>query len=86
DKPTPLATFLYIYSHAQHDCFIDYMEGAKLLAVWLDKLVITKQESVQVPAMLRTYELVQLAKIIHPQNTNFAEDAIYCELVKESHK
>lgn len=32
---TPLYVFLHIYYKAQHECYIDYMHGAKLLYQWL---------------------------------------------------
>lgn len=33
--PFPLSTFLTIYTKANHSCYINYMEGAKILYNWL---------------------------------------------------
>lgn len=34
-QPTPLWVLLYLYSKAEHDCYIDYMAGARDLLYYL---------------------------------------------------
>ena len=86
--PTPLATYLYIYTHASYECYINHMEGAKALAKYLAPIDIDIQIIVSaMPDILCSYELVSLAKVLKPHTTiplsaNQIENAIYEHLTK----
>lgn len=88
---TSLHTYLSIYDKAttlsgKSECYLNYMEGARVLADWLAPIEFPPIEEVgTVPDILRTYELCQLAKILSRPDitTSFAEDAIYTALVKK---
>lgn len=75
DTITPLKTYLTIYNKAQHECYINYMEGAKILAEWLGPLELVKYS--KIPRIHRSYETQELGKILSSSNPNFAEDCIY---------
>lgn len=65
---SPLSLYLALYSKASTECYIDYMEGAKVLYNWLTckgiiPLVIPPS-SVPVPRLCLSYDMVQLAKIL----------------------
>ena len=86
-SPTPLATYMYLYEKAQRQCYIDYMEGAELLAAYLRPINIPMTHYA-IPRMLRSYELNELAKILIRYSSNTlpvtyqqAEDAIYEYLI-----
>lgn len=84
--PTPLATYLHIYAQATTACYIDYMEGAKILAKYLAPIDIKETTSV-VPDILSSYELHELAKALIPHTTipcdiYQIENAIYEYLTK----
>jgi hypothetical protein len=85
--PTPLAALLHLYKGANHECYINYMEGAKRLAAWLAPIEVTLATRT-IPTMLRTYELNALAKVLLPYTSNTSntvyqlEDAIYVQLIK----
>lgn len=84
--PTPLATFLCIYTHAHHECYINYIEGAKALARYLAPIDIQIVNSA-IPDMLASYELQELAKVLKPHTTiplsiNQIENAVYEYLTK----
>ena len=71
NTPSPLSLFLSIYSKAEHECYINYMEGAKILAAWLGNITLpvdTYPEilnpNFSVPSLLYGYESQQLAAII----------------------
>ena len=81
--PTPLATFLYIYTHASYECYVDYMAGAKLLASYLSPIDI-RDAPVRLPDVLASYELTELARALvpyttipHTNNLTQIENAIY---------
>ena len=79
--PTPLASYIYIYQHAEHLCYIEYMDGASALAKYLAPIDIVPGTTT-VPRLLRTYDLWQLAKALQPHTSNplslnQIEDAIY---------
>ena len=88
--PTPLATYLYIYTHASYDSYINYMEGAKALAKYLAPIYIGNLVyDFVIPDMLASYELMELAKVLQPHttaphniNTIQIENAIYEHLTK----
>ena len=87
-----LSLYITIFNKARAECYIDNMEGAKALYLWLTSgdtiplaLPVT---SANIPRLLYTYELGQLAKIISkeafgPQNT-VATNAIYHLLIKDT--
>ncbi|PHQ81753.1 MAG: hypothetical protein COB66_01390 [Coxiella sp. (in: Bacteria)] len=67
--PTPLATFLLIYTKAEKECYIDYMEGARRLVKFLSPISIPcYPESYRVPALLSGYSTYEVAKILLPGN------------------
>ncbi len=86
--PTSLAVFLYIYTHASYDCYIDHMAGAKALARYLAPIDIPVVSTIPVPDILVSYELQELAKVLKPHTTiplsisiNQIESAIYANLI-----
>ncbi len=96
--PTSLATFLYIYTHASHECYIDYMAGARVLASYLapidlcmDTHLDMDRVSLIIPDLLVSYELMELAKVLQPHttaphniSTHQIEYAIYEYLITKS--
>lgn len=85
-KPTPLATYLYIYTHAHHEAYIDYMEGARALAKYLAPIDIEKI-NIEIPDILASYDLQQVAKVLQPHtviplDTYQIENAIYEQLTQ----
>lgn len=65
--PFPLAAYLTIYEKASIDCRMDYMEGARVLKEWLGPISFPLLgDDYKVPQLLRTYEFVELAKILAP--------------------
>ncbi len=83
--PSPLWLFLTIYSKAQHECYINYNEGAKVLYSWLtsdgtipldyqiDKYPEIANTSFKVPALLQGYESSELSKILASDVVDFSE-------------
>ena len=73
---TPLTAFLCIYSKAQKECFIDYMEGATLLISYLSPISLplnyTTSES-KLPSVLISYEATQLAMLLAVDSYNLKE-------------
>lgn len=74
---SPLSLFLVIYSKASHECYIDYMHGAKALLAWLtvgdmdldyqeDKYPQINDTSFKVPVLLRGYASNELATFLEP--------------------
>lgn len=47
----PLSLYLTIYTKANHECYINYMEGAKALKVWLGKIELPAE---RYPEILNT--------------------------------
>ena len=89
--PTPLSTFLHIYTHAETECYINYMEGAKALAKYLAPIEVTTgawiDTSFKMPDLLASYDLYELAKILKPHLTTLLlpyqiENAIYEQLTQ----
>jgi len=79
--PTSLATFLYIYNYASHDCYINFMEGAKALAKYLAPIKVVGID-ITIPDILMSYDLQQIAIVLKPHttiplSTNQIENAIY---------
>ena len=77
----PLTAYLTIYQKARRECYVDYMEGARLLKEWIGPLAFRTVSSITVPHMLRNYELYELAKIIRPTSYQEGEDSIYAFLI-----
>lgn len=69
--PTPLWVFLYIYTQASHECYINYMEGAEKLHKYLAPIAMPTHTAVDenyaVPDILRTYEMTKLAELLIPK-------------------
>jgi len=64
----PLWVFLYMYQKANHECYIEYMRGAKALANWLGELDFPSYEEKElnsIPSLLQGYESNQLARILY---------------------
>ena len=79
--PTALATYMCLYEKSQHECYIDYLEGAEALAAYLRPIEVPVM-SPTAPRMLRSYEMYELAKILiryssNPLTWQQAENAIY---------
>lgn len=68
--PTSLKLFLDLYSKAERECNLNYMEGAKALHAWLTSpeypvLTFTVTRPVQTcPSILGSYKIGELAGII----------------------
>ena len=83
-KPTKLSTFLTLYSKARQECYIDYMEGAKLLHSWLTSplnpdIIFTSSyidSKSSIPEMLVNYEILELAKILSDYKSNYDRDKL----------
>ena len=93
-QATPLATYLLLYSLANKECYIDYMEGARLLKSWLGEIAIpvdTYPEilnpNFKVPSLLSGYESQELATIISGETFGrehtVAANAIYFVMSRE---
>jgi len=84
--PTPLATYLYIYTNCDYEAYLNYMEGAIALAKYLAPIDIQIVTAI-VPDMLASYELTELARVLKPHitiplSTIQIENAIYEYLTK----
>lgn len=80
--PTPLWAFIKIYEKASHTCYINYMEGAKLLAKYLAPIETPElDESYIVPDLLSSYETQELAKIL-----NINQDIIIQSVIENRYK
>ncbi len=72
---TPLWLFLYVYSKAQHLCYIDNMAGAKALYKYLSPIKLPENFSKNIlPELLYSYELQQIEQLLVP-----APDRLYIE-------
>lgn len=89
---TPLWVFLYIYLRARRECYIDYMEGAKALAEFLNPIKIPsnfESKFINLPPLYRgSYEVVELVKILSKDQFNlsereYVEYAIYYTLTQQ---
>lgn len=72
--PFPLETFIDMYIAYRRTCYVNYMEGTKLLYKWLSP--ISKPPTENIPSyskLLGGYETQQLA-IILAANTNTYRD------------
>lgn len=73
-NPSPLSLFLYIYSKASHDCYINYMQGAKDLYSWLTSNGLAPLEieentpEFKIPHLLTSYPINELVKILSGSN------------------
>lgn len=71
-KATPLWVFLYMYSQAQHVCYVDYMEGAKELYNYLRPLSLpTNLPQAPILNYMGDYETLELAKIVCEYPTHY---------------
>jgi len=90
---SPLSLFLAIYNKAEHDCYIDYMEGAKALHSWLTLQGTVPLELgvidlyLKVPKLLTSYSLQELTKILAPEDdlkrSALVRAAIFTTLCKD---
>ena len=72
DKPIPFHVFLEIYNKANHECYIEYMRGAKALYKWLaftdnagiEFSPVSFDSKNKIPSALQGYESQELAKIV----------------------
>jgi len=71
---SPLSLYLTIYSKATHECYINHMEGAKILKDWLGKIDLPTERypkilnpGFKVPRLLEGHESYELAKILVTQ-------------------
>lgn len=63
----PLEALLIIYSKAYHACYIDYMEGFKLLRYWLSPIVSAIHHDEALAnnnPLLVSYEVGKIARIL----------------------
>lgn len=81
--PTPLATFLYIYSLATYECYIDYMHGAKALAKFLAPIEIPapRYDIRKYPNLLCSYTTNELSKIIASYATEKIPSAVVSQII-----
>ena len=73
---TPLATYLKLYGKAGLDrvsggsCYVNYMQGAKLLLTWLSPISIPEIDKAllpkKVPSWFHHYELQQISALLVP--------------------
>ena len=95
NKPIPFHVFLEIYNKANHECYIEYMRGAKALYKWLaftDHAGIEfppvsfdskNKHRIKVPSALQGYESQELAKIV--LENSFPQDRHNIELLNLIH-
>ena len=82
-KPFTLSFYLYLYNRARHDCYTNYMEGAKKLFLFLTSdetvplnLEISKYPEIENPCyplhtLVLSYELNQLAIILSGKKNEY---------------
>ena len=66
--PFPLWALLVIYEKANHECYINYMEGFKALVNWLSPIAYPNHRGSGYYAtsnILRSYESRELARILN---------------------
>lgn len=70
-QPSPLSLFLTIYSKANHECYINHMEGARALKEWLGQIDLPIERypeilntNFYVPRLLAGYESQQIAIVL----------------------
>lgn len=88
NKSIPLWVFLYMYEKAEHECYIEYMRGAKALYRWLASedgiaFPIVSVENIKIPSSLQGYSSQELAKII--LENSFSPEVINVELLCSIH-
>lgn len=75
-SPTSLSTYLAIYNKAKNegDCYINYMEGAKILYKYLSPIEIPVIPDnllpTYIPRLFHGYEVQQLAMILAPREAH----------------
>lgn len=67
NTPTQLATLLLLFTKAERECYIHYMEGAKALVDWLRPIAIPDIGDYKIPMVLHSYTNGQLARLIAPE-------------------
>lgn len=81
-EPVPLSTIVAIYNKAHIHCYIEYMEGFKLLVSYLTSggkvpIAYPEDRKFRIPALFTSYALQQIAKILVPKwkysNSQFNE-------------
>ena len=83
---TPLATYLTLYRKSREASYINYMEGAKLLAKWLEPIELPEHIPALPPStLLGSYEFTALATILSgevhgPEHTKYLSAIIYTEI------
>lgn len=93
-KPFTLTTFLQLYTKANHECYINYMEGAIALHSWLTSegtipldFQVAKYPRIEdiffTPPRLIDggYESSEVAKIINNEKPLKAKRAIYLTMI-----
>lgn len=83
-KPFPLKAYLHIYNCAMPDCRNDYFKGMILLVKFLGHPsieTVDRETLPTIPLILRSYNFVELAKVLYPENRFLGEDLIYKELI-----
>ena len=88
--PTPLWVPLYIYSKATKECYIEYMEGFKLLIDWLGEIEYPELSSLDkkfsIPSIFRTYDLQEIAKILSKRSrikVHYIEQHVYIAMTNQ---
>lgn len=68
--PTPFSIFLSIYNKAGHDCFINYMEGAKAVYKWLSPIDIPDIPNhllpKNIPGIVCNYTVEKISHLFYP--------------------
>lgn len=71
---TPLSAYVIIYSKASSECYVDYMEGAKLLWDWLSPIEVPEEEvdnsKMKLYNLINTYEVQKLAYHVVPNKND----------------
>lgn len=100
NSPSPLSLYLSLYNKAAKECYIDNMQGARLLKNWLGKIEYPIEKYPQIlasdfsiPHLLESYEMQQLAMILSDYKKNkdlnqlaIASKAIYFTSIELNHK
>jgi len=68
NTPFPLYALLIIYSKANHECYIDYMLGFKLLNIWLSPIVAPTGKVYEYGDILNNYEINEISDILNIPN------------------
>jgi hypothetical protein len=91
--PTPLATFLLIYSRATHDCYINYNEGAKALHEWLSPISYPVEKhpdidnpAFKVPYLLRGYASAELCRVLAGERSAYDSFDLYMAAVARTER